>query len=144
MRPFPFFRLDASLIYNHYLDKFTRVRLSVGYKNKNSFINGDVFYNNYINQYAKPDYILNRESIGGFLNFDIPRFPVKLRADVNYDITDKQFRLGAFRLRYDYQCIQFNGELKLFKYRDRLETQFNVGISFGNMGMVRDFLGIEK
>lgn len=144
LRPFQFFRLDASLFYNHYLDKFTRVRLSVGYRNKDSFINGDVFYNNYINQYARPDYILNRESIGGFLDFDIPRFPVKFRADVNYDITDKQFRLGSFRVRYDYQCIQLNGELKLFKYRDRLETQFNVGVSFGNMGMVRDFLGIEK
>ncbi|MCP5104734.1 MAG: LPS-assembly protein LptD, partial [bacterium] len=143
LRPHKNFTMDASLLYNHYLNKFTRVRLSVGYKKTDSIINGNFFYNNYINQY-RPDYELNRETIGGSLNIGHPRFPLRFDSNVNYDITDKQFRLGSFMLIYDYQCIQFRGELKLFKYTERVETQFNIGVSFGNLGMVKDILGIDK
>ena len=144
VRPFKKFSMDASLIYNYYRKEFTRVRLSLAYRNEESFIHGNFFYNTYINQYAKSDYVLNRETIGGKLNIDIPRFPLKFKANVSYDITDKEFRLGSFLLTYDYQCIQFRTELRLFRYSGRVETQFNFGVSFGNLGMVKDFLGIEK
>jgi lipopolysaccharide assembly outer membrane protein LptD (OstA) len=144
MRPSKGFSLDASLIYNYYRTEFTRVRLSLSYKNKKNSINGNFFYTSYINQYAKPDYVMNREGIGGKLNFNIPRFPLKFKTNVNYDITDGEFRMGSFVLTYDYQCIQFKGELRLFRYSGRVETQFNFGVSFGNLGMVKDFLGIEE
>jgi len=144
VRPFQKFSLDASLVYNYYRKEFTRVRFALAYRNEESFLHGSFFYNTYINQYAKSDYILNRETIGGRLNLDIPRFPLKFKADVSYDITDKEFRLGSFLLTYDYQCIQFRTELRLFRYSGRVETQFNFGVSFGNLGMVKDFLGIEK
>lgn len=144
LRPLKVLAIDASLVYNHYLDEFTRIRFSLRYKNKKSFLNGSFFYNTYINEYAKPDYIFNRDSIGGKLDFDVRSFPLKLKCDVNYDITDHKFRLGSFRLNYDYQCIKFGAELQLFRFNDRVETRWNVGISFGNLGMVKDFLGIEK
>lgn len=144
VRPFKDFFMDASLVYNYYRKEFTRVRFSLAYRNEESFLYGNFFYNTYINQYAKSDYVLNRETIGGRLNINIPRFPLKFNADVNYDITDREFRLGSFLLTYDYQCIQFRTELRLFRYSGRVETQFNFGVSFGNLGMVKDFLGIEK
>jgi hypothetical protein len=143
MRPFKDFSLDASLIYNFYRKEFTRIRLSLAHRNKNSFLHGSFFYTTYINQYAQADYIMNRETIGGNLRFNIPRFPLKFKSNVNYDITDKEFRMGSFVLTYDYQCIQFKTELRLFRYSGRVETQFNFGVSFGNLGMVKDFLGIE-
>lgn len=144
VRPFKNFSFDASLVYNHYRKEFTRARIALAYNKSDSFINGSFFYDTYINQYADSTYELNRESIGGRLNLDIPRFPLKFISNINYDITDGEFRLGSFLLAYDYQCIQIKGELRLFRYSGRVETQFNFGISFGNLGQVKDFLGIEK
>jgi hypothetical protein len=31
----------------------------------------------------------------------------------------------------------------MFKYGGRIETQFIAGITFGNLGMVKDYLGIQ-
>lgn len=144
-RPTKDFSFDAAVTYNHYLKSFTNTRISLNYRNPNSPINGDFFYNANINQYAtQSNYILNRKAIGGSLNINIPNFPLSFDSNVNYDITDKEFRLASFRFTYDYQCILFKSELKLFKYSGRVETQFNAGVSFGNLGMVKDFLGIDK
>ena len=143
VRPFRYFNLDISAIYNHYRKEFTKVHVGLNYNNRNSFIYGNFFYNTYINQYAAADFALNRETIGGQLNIDIPRFPLKFSSNINYDITDREFRLGSFLLTYDYQCIQFRGELRLYRYGSRVETQFNFGVSFGNLGQVKDFLGIQ-
>lgn len=141
LRPLPSLSFDAQLVYHHYLKDFTRLRLSINFTGKDSPIRGSFFYNSYVNQYAKPDYVFNRDTIGGTLRLDAPRFPIKLDARVNYDITDQEFRLGSFLLTYDFQCIQFKSELKLYRYDGRIETQFNIGIAFGNMGMVKDMLG---
>ena len=118
--------------------------MGLAYNNKDSFIHGAFFYNTYINQYAAPDFALNRETIGGRLILDIPRFPLKFSSNVNYDITDGEFRLGSFLFTYDYQCVLFKGELRLYRYGDRVETQFNFGVSFGNLGQVKDFLGLDN
>ncbi|NIN21062.1 MAG: LPS export ABC transporter periplasmic protein LptC [Candidatus Aminicenantes bacterium] len=150
IRPFKFFNVDASVILSHYLeadtflDRFTRLRVNIAYNNRNSFLYGNFYYNRFINQYAKKDHIFNRDTIGGRLRFDIRNFPIKLDSFVNYDITAKEFRNATFKFSYDYQCITFHSELQLFKYGGRIETQFNVGFSLGNLGTVKDFLGIER
>jgi lipopolysaccharide assembly outer membrane protein LptD (OstA) len=149
IRPFKHFSMDASIVYNHFLDaesfmdNFTRLRFSMSYTNRKSFLYGNFNYSRYINQYASSTYIFNRDTVGGRLNFDIPRFPLKFDGQINYDITAKEFRHANFKLTYDYQCLRFNTELRLFKYAGRVETQFNVGISFGNLGVVKDFLGVD-
>ncbi|MCP4215318.1 MAG: LPS-assembly protein LptD [bacterium] len=144
IRPMNDVSLDAQVTYNHTLRDFTRIRINLGYTNKDSFINGNFFYNTYKNEYAQAEYVFNRDSIGGALNFDHPHIPLKLRAGINYDITEKEFRYGSFKLFYDYQCVKFRTELRLFKYDGRMETQWKFGVSFGNLGQVKDFLGIEK
>jgi lipopolysaccharide assembly outer membrane protein LptD (OstA) len=143
LRPFKDFSVDSSVKYNFYLKKLTRLRFTLAYQNKNSFLHGNFTYSTYVNQYAKPDYVFNRDLIGGELFFDIPTFPIKFRSIVNYDITQGEFRHGSFLVSFDYQCIRFNTELRLFKFTGRVETQFNFGVTFGNLGMVKDFLGIE-
>jgi hypothetical protein len=150
VRPFQGFNLDVSVVYNYFLDaeafldNFTRLRFSVAYNNKKSPIYGNFNYNRTINQYTNKDYVFNRDTIGGSLHFDLPRFPIKINSFVNYDITKGEFRHGSFKLTYDYQCIYFHSELQLFRYSGRIETRFNVGVSFGNLGEVKDFLGIDR
>jgi LPS-assembly protein len=149
-RPFQHLSLDASLLYNYnvaaekFLDHFTQLRLNLAYTNRKSFLYGSFYYSRFINQYAQKGYIFNRDIIGGNLTLDAPRFPIKLYANVNYDITVKEFRNASFKFSYDYQCITFHSELQLFKYSGRIESQFTMGFSLGNLGTVKDFLGIER
>lgn len=132
--------LDSKVIYNFYLKKFTRIGFSMGYTNKKSILRGNISYNRYINQYREPDFQYNRETVGGGLFFDAPRFPLKLGSRVNYDITKGQWSNGFVKLSFDYQCVRFHGELKIFKFLDRVDTQFVFGFTFGNLGAVGDFL----
>ncbi len=149
-RPFSNFSVDASLNLNHYmkaetlLDHFSRINFSIAYTNPKSPVYGNFNFSRYIYPYAAEGYILNRDTIGGSLHFDPTRFPVKFDAIVNYDITAKEFRNANFKLTFDYQCLRFNSELRLLKFGTKVDTQFNFGVSLGNMGMVKDFLGIDK
>jgi hypothetical protein len=46
---------------------------------------------------------------------------------------------------YEYQCIHFNAEFRVFtNYEGVLDHQYNFGISFGDIGMVKDFLGVSR
>lgn len=151
IRPFKYFTLDASFSYNHYLDapkfinNFSRITFIVSYNNPRSPIFGNFNFSRYYYPYdVTTTYPLNRDTIGGDLTFDVPRFPIKFDANVNYDITYKEFRNANFKLTLDYQCLRFNGELRLLKFGENIDTQFNVGVSFGNMGMVKNYLGIDK
>jgi len=148
-RPIKFLSLDAQLVYNHYmeaesfLDNFTRINFNLSYSNKNSVLYGAVHYSRYINPYLAKGYVFNRDVVGGRVNLDIPSFPIKLNSTINYDITAKEFRQGSIKLSYDYQCLKFIGELRIYRYLGRIETQFNAGVTFGNMGIVKDFLGVQ-
>lgn len=139
-RPVSGASLDATVVYNYYLKKFTRIRFSLGYTNKKSIIRGNFSYNRNINQYREPDFEYNRDTVGGGLFFDAPRFPLKLSSRVNYDVTNGQWSNGSVRLGFDYQCVRFYGELKIFKFLDQTDTQFVFGFTFGNLGSVREFL----
>lgn len=151
-RPFKNFSFDAQLIYNHYieaetfLDHFTRLRLSLSYTNRNSPVWGSFNYSRYVNPYislSSKAAIFNRDTVGGKLNIDFAKFPIKLDANVNYDITDQEFRHASVKTTFDYQCLKFIGELRLFRYGGRIESQFTFGVTFGNIGVVKDFLGIQ-
>jgi LPS-assembly protein len=150
IRPFKNFSFDTQLVFNHFIahenfiDQFTRIRFNVSYNNRKSFLWGNFNYSRFVNPYASSTYIFNRDTVGGALNFDMPRFPLKLNAIINYDITEKEFRNANIKVTYDYQCLQFKTELRLFRYGGRVESQFNFGVSFGNLGQVKDFLGIDK
>ena len=147
--PFQHLSLDAQLIYNYFLESekfmnnFTRIRVNLSYTNRKSFLWGNFNFTRYVNPYAAKEYVFNRDVIGGRINLDIPGFPIKLDSNINYDITDKEFRYGSTKIIFDYQCIKFIGELRMFKYGGRIETQFNAGITFGNLGMVKDYLGVQ-
>lgn len=148
-RPAKSFTLDVSVKFNHFMeaesfiDNFTQLRVNLSYSNKESPIYGSFFYNRNLNPYVSATNPFNRDTVGGKVDLNIPRFPLKFHSNVFYDITNKKFRAGIFRLSYDYQCIVFTAEMRLFRGVSRIESQFNIGISFGNMGMVKDFLGTD-
>lgn len=145
LRPVKDFSLDVSLLYNHYLQRFINKRINLSYNNPSSVIRGGFYFSSSFYEYnSDPKYIFNRDNIGGNLLVSAPEFPLSIDARVNYDITDKLFRQASFLLRYSFQCITLRSELKLFKISDRVETQFVMGVSFGNLGQVKDFLGVEK
>ena len=147
--PIKNFFLDAQFIYNFYLetekflDNFTRIRINLVYNNRKSVLFGNFNYTRYVNPYSAAGYVFNRDIVGGRANLDIPGFPIKLDSTINYDITAKEFRQGSVRVTYDYQCLKFIGELRIFRYQGRVESQFNLGVTFGNLGIVKDFLGVE-
>ena len=150
VRPFKNFSIDGTLNYNHYLKDFTRILVTLSYNDKQSPLQGNFKYTKYLNQYkynpggtdADNAYYMS-ETIGGSLNFHMKGFPLAFKTRMDYDIENGRFQYRSFGLSYDYQCITFRGELKLFRVAGVLESQFNVGFSFGGLGMVKDLLGTK-
>lgn len=149
LRPFAGFSMDASLDYSHYVKAFTRILVTLAYKNKKSPLTGNFKYTNYIDQYKydpeKTDTSsFKSETIGGGLGFDKQGFPLKFNTRLDFDIENRKFRYGFCALSYDYQCVIFSAGLRLLKIAGQVETRFDFGISFGNLGMVKDLLGFSK
>jgi hypothetical protein len=61
--------------------------------------------------------------------------------DLDYNIEEKKMLYSAFSVIYNYQCINFKVDLKIFYYRDQPETQFRISFGLGNIGKTTDFLG---
>lgn len=135
------FSLDISLGYNYYIKQFNRLYILLSLNKEDSFLKGSLSYTTYKNPY-KESYYLNKTYIRGDLDFNIPGFPLKFITGVDYDLTEKEFRYGSFLASYNYQCIKFNVEFRvLTRMGGTFDYQYNFGISFGDIGVVKDFLG---
>ncbi|MCK5056466.1 MAG: LPS-assembly protein LptD [Candidatus Aminicenantes bacterium] len=138
------FSVDLSLAYNHYIKKFQRFNVLVSFNKEDSIIKGSVAYTIYRNPY-KENFFRNKTYLRGDLDLDIPGFPLKLKTGIDYDVTDNVFRYGSILTSFDYQCINFNAELRVYtRFSGELDYQYNFGISFGNIGLVRDFLTSQR
>lgn len=138
------FSLDLNLAYNYYIKELTRANIILSFNKENSILKGSVAYSIYKNPY-KENFFKNKTYLRGDLALDIPEFPLKLRGGIDYDITDNIFRYASVMASYDYQCIFFNAEFRLYTlYDGSLNYQYNFGISFGNVGIVKDFLGSQR
>jgi len=134
--------LDLTLAYNHYLKKFQRANLTLRYSNTESPVSGRITYTKYFNPFLAKTFFLNTELIRGDIRMDIPSFPLKVDAAVDYDFFNKRFRYGAVIASYDYQCITFTAEMKIYTLTDgSTDLQYTLGVNFGNLGMVKDFFG---
>jgi lipopolysaccharide assembly outer membrane protein LptD (OstA) len=132
---------DATVAYNYFIDAFSNLNLSASYERAGAPLGGSLSFNVYRNPYAAKTYVFNRTVLGFEGRLDLPKFPVKLLGSVDYDFTAKEFRYGSIIARFDYQCLLFSAEFKVFSYLGRSETQFRFGVSLGNLGMVGDFFG---
>lgn len=140
-KPFKNFSLNVNVSYNYFIEDFTRINAKIAYDNENSVVNGYFSYSKTRNAYTAADYFFNREVIRALVNLNVKGFPLKLSSDINYDITEKEFRSASIKAILDYQCVIINAEFKIFSYWGREETQFNIGVSFGNLGMASNFFG---
>jgi len=140
-RPAGHFAFDASFVYNYYIHDLSRLNLRASYDRQGAPLTGSLSYSTYRNPYKGADYVFNRSILGGDINLNFPDFPLKLRVGIDYDFTAKEFRHGAFKASFDYQCLVFSTEFKVFSYLGRSEFQFRFGLSLGNLGMVSDFFG---
>jgi LPS-assembly protein len=158
--------LDATLYYNHYIRALTYIAVSLDYRKPRSVISGNLRYTRALNQYDETistrentgeteqytetetvrlaGTTLSNQTIGGTLNFDKKGFPIRLNTRVNYNIKDRRFTYGSVLLTCDYQCVTFQAKFTLFRLSGREETAFRFGVSFGNLGIVRDLLGIAE
>lgn len=141
IRPLQGLSLDVRASYNYYIKDFRNFDVSMSYKDPQERIHGAVTFSYYKNPYQISNYVFNRTLVRGNLGFNFPGFPLKMRSAVDYDFTEKKFRLGSVMLFYDYQCIRFQGEFKVFLRNGENDFQFRFGFSLGNLGMVSQLMG---
>ncbi len=132
---------DAAVVYHYSIDALTQLNLSASYRRPDAPLSGSLTFSIYRNPYTSKDYFLNRSMLLADGALDIPGFPIKLKAGVDYDLTAREFRYGSLIASFDYQCLVFSAECKVFSYLERSEFQFRFGVSLGNLGMVGDFFG---
>jgi LPS-assembly protein len=141
LRPGGDFLLDASMEYNYYIHALSRLNLSASYKHANAPLGGSLSYSIYRNPYKNESFKGNHSNLNCMMNFDLQGFPVKLESRVDYDFTDKRLLYASLNASFDYQCLVFTAEFKVFSWLGESYPQFRFGISLGNLGMVGDFFG---
>ena len=112
---------------------------------RSSFSNNlSIFFSSYLNAYAPTDNPFNRSLIRGHLDIDIPKFPVQLESGIDYDLTENEFRSGSVIAHIDFQCLKLRAGVKIFKFLGREEFQFDINVTWGNMGTIADFFTSEQ
>jgi len=134
------YSLDFSASYNPYYRTFSTLRFGVnlGSLNDPAFLK--------INWYkSESPYIKSllwaRHQIGIYGGAKIPKLSLEAQFDLDFNIIEGQMLYSAVALVYHYQCIDFKGELKIFYFRDKPETQFRFSFVLGNIGRTADLLG---
>jgi LPS-assembly protein len=134
------YSLDFSASFNPYNKNLSRVRLSANLGSINDPFFLKVNWYKSINPYRE-EARLSRHQIGFYGGMKLPRLGLEAQAQLDFNIIEKQMLYSAFALVYHYQCIDFRGELKIFYFRDKPETQFRFSFGLGNIGQTSDFLG---
>ena len=135
------FVLDASAEYNHYIRGLRVFNLRAGYDRPGAPLTGSFSYNIYRNPYQRANFELNRRQLAGTLRLDVAGFPLKLDSRVEYDLTEKRLLLGALNVGFDFQCLLLRAEIRFYSWMGQNETQFQFGVSLGELGMVGNFFG---
>jgi lipopolysaccharide assembly outer membrane protein LptD (OstA) len=135
------FSLTGSLVYNYYINKFSRLNLQVSFQNKANSIQGSLGFSSYTNPfYLGLENEFNGEVLRGSLRVDIPDFPLRINSAVDYDFARKEVRYGSVHLMYKYQCLNFRFEFRMVQRLTEVESQLRFGFSLGNLGIVPQFL----
>jgi lipopolysaccharide assembly outer membrane protein LptD (OstA) len=141
LRPGGDFVFDASVAYNYYIHDLSRLNLSASYHHAGVPLGGSLSYSIYRNPYRAEDFKGNHDNLSCTLDFDLQGFPLKLASRVDYDFTAKELLYASLNASFDYQCLVFSTEFKIFSWLGESHSQFRFGISLGNLGMVGDFFG---
>jgi len=132
------YSLDLSGAYNPHFKTFShlRVRARYGSSNDNMFLSINWYKS--INPYYE-GVTYSRHQIGLYGGIKIPRLSLETEAEMDYNIQEKELLYTGLALVYNYQCIDIRVEVKVFYFRERPETQFNISFGLGNIGKTTGF-----
>jgi LPS-assembly protein len=134
------YSLDFSASYNPYFKTFSRLRLGAIFGNVTDPVFLKVNWYKSVSPYNEFSR-MRRHQIGIYGGVKIPKLAMEAQFDMDFNILEGEMLYSAVTLVYHYQCIDFKGELKIFYFRDRPETQFRLSFELGNIGKTTDLLG---
>lgn len=134
------YSVDFSAGFNPYHKTFSSVRLgaNLGLPEDNLYLR--ISWYKSINPYMKNAWY-NRHQVSAAGGLKIPALSVEALAEVDYNIQDRKLLYSAFSFVYDYQCLQFKAEARVYYFRETPETQFRISFGLGNIGKSTDILG---
>jgi lipopolysaccharide assembly outer membrane protein LptD (OstA) len=134
------YSFDFGSSYNTYFKTFTSIRLgaNVGVPSDDLFLN--------VNWYksTNPFYtgaLYNRHQVSLSGGAKIAPLNLDARAEIDYNVSDKQMMYSAGSLVYHYQCLDFKVDARIYFFRDKPEYQIKFSLGLGNIGKTTDFLG---
>ena len=134
------YSLDFSASYNPYYKTFSALRLGANMGNITDPFFLRVNWYKSVNPY-RTSALFNRHQIGIYGGAKIPQLSLEAQVDLDFNIIEGQMLYSAVALVYHYQCIDFKGELKIFYFRDKPETQFRFSFGLGDISKTTDILG---
>jgi LPS-assembly protein len=138
--PSKVYSIDFSAGFNPYQKTLSSVRLgaNLGQPDDDRFLR--VSWYKSINPY-KQNALYNRHQINVWGGLKVRPLDVEVQGEVDYDIQDRKMLYSAFSFVYDYQCLEFKAEARVFYFREKPETQFRISFGLGNIGKSTDILG---
>lgn len=134
------YSLDFSASYNPYYKTFSALRLGANMGNIADPLFLKVNWYKSVSPYVEFSR-MRRHQIGFFGGAKIPKLSLEAQFDLDFNIIERQMLYAGVALVYHYQCVDFKGELKIFYFRDKPETQFRFSFELGNIGRTSDSLG---
>jgi len=134
------YSFDFSARFNPYHKTLASVRLGANLGTTNDSLFLRVNWYKGVNPYSESNF-RNRHQIGFFGGAKIPWLDLDVRTEIEYNIYEHKLLYSAFELEYNYQCLDFKADLRIFYYREKPEMQFRVTFGLGNIGKTTDFLG---
>ena len=134
------YSFDFSARFNPYHKTLASVRLGANLGTTNDSLFLRVNWYKGVNPYSESSF-RNRHQIGFFGGAKIPWLDLDVRTEIEYNIYEHKLLYSAFELEYNYQCLDFKADLRIFYYREKPEMQFRVTFGLGNIGKTTDFLG---
>jgi LPS-assembly protein len=134
------YSVDFSAGFNPYQKTLSSVRLgaNIGLPEDDMFLR--VSWYKSINPYRQ-NALFNRHQVNVWGGLKIPALSAEAQAELDYNIQDRKMLYSAFSFVYDYQCLEFKVEARVFYFREKPETQFRVSFGLGNIGKSTDILG---
>jgi len=134
------YSFDVSAAFNPYHNTFSSMRLGANLGSPGDSLFLRVNWYKSINPYVEST-LGNRHQVSFFGGLKIPDLSLEAQAETDYNIQERKMLYSAFALVYNYQCLEFSLELKVFYFREKPETQFLFSFELGNIGKSTDFLG---
>jgi LPS-assembly protein len=134
------YSLDVSAAFDPYHNTFSSLRLgaNLGSPAEKAFLR--VSWYKSVNPYYEGT-LADRHQISFFGGLKIPELSLEAQAETDFNIQEGKMLYSALVLAYNYQCLDFRVELKVFYFREKPETQFMFSFGLGNIGKTIDFLG---